>query len=43
MYSMSYSYAVTGNPFDYPETAEDQALILEENEKGLITAAIQDW
>ncbi|MBQ6515164.1 MAG: insulinase family protein [Clostridia bacterium] len=43
MYSMAYSYAVTGNPFDYPETSEDQAHILEENEKGLLTAAIKEW
>ena len=41
--SLAYDYAVTGNPFDYVETVEDQANILDENAKGLLTAAINDW
>ena len=37
------SYAQTGNPFEYCEKMEAQAHIQEENDKGLLTAAIEKW
>ena len=40
---IAYDYAVTGNPFDYVESVEDQDNILDENARGLLTAAINDW
>ena len=43
MNSLAYAYAVTGNPFDYVESTEDQANIMDENAQGLLTAAISDW
>lgn len=43
MANFAYDYAVTGNPFDYAESTEDQANIMDENAKGLLTAAISDW
>ena len=43
MNSLAYAYAVTGNPFDYVESTEDQANIMNENAQGLLTAAISDW
>ena len=41
--NLAYAYAVTGNPFDYVESTEDQANIMNENAQGLLTAAISDW
>ena len=41
--NLAYDYAVTGNPFDYVESTEDQANIMDENAQGLLTAAISDW
>ena len=41
--NLAYAYAVTGNPFDYVESTEDQANIMDENAQGLLTAAISDW
>ena len=41
--NLAYDYAVTGNPFDYVESTEDQANIMDENAHGLLTAAISDW
>ncbi len=40
---LAYHYAVTGNPFEYAESTEALANILDENEQGLLTAAINDW
>ncbi len=41
--NLAYAYAVTGNPFDYVESTEAQANIMDENAQGLLTAAISDW
>ena len=43
IYNFAYTYAVTGNPFDYAERMEDQAGIQEENSAGRLTAAISEW
>lgn len=43
MYSLSYDYAVTGNPFEYAESMEALSDIRDENDGGLLTAAISDW
>ena len=40
---LSNRYALTGNPFEYCEQLEAQTHIQEENEKGLLTAAIGKW
>ena len=40
---LSSSYVLTGNPFEYCEKMEAQTHIQEENEKGLLTAAIGKW
>ena len=40
---LSDGYALTGNPFEYCENMEAQTHIREENEKGLLTGAIEKW
>ncbi len=40
---ISDGYALTGNPFEYCEKMEAQTHIREENDKGLLTAAIGKW
>ena len=41
--AISESYAQTGNPFEYCEKMDALAHIQEENDKGLLTAAIGKW
>ena len=43
IYSMSYDYAVTGNPFEYMEAMADIDNIRDENDSGRLTDAILDW
>ena len=43
IYSMSYDYAVTGNPFEYMEAMEDMDKIRDENDSGILTGVISDW
>lgn len=43
MEGLSYLYAVTGNPFEYPDQMESVGNIREENDSGILTAVITDW
>ncbi len=43
LYSLAYQYAVTGNPFCYPEYVESLSRIREESEQGVLQGAITDW
>ena len=43
LYRFAYDYAVTGNPFDYVDQAEDLSSIREENDKGKLTGVVSTW
>ncbi|MBR1584548.1 MAG: insulinase family protein [Clostridia bacterium] len=43
LYSTAYQYAVTGNPFGYPEYVDSLGKIAEESEQGLLQKTITDW